>query len=60
MHRGGIRRYQAFHEEHARLDRIATPVMAAVNHLPTRSCLIDGEVACDENVLAIFGHCAIN
>jgi bifunctional non-homologous end joining protein LigD len=30
-------------------------VLAAVNHLPARSCLIDGEVvACDENGLAIF------
>jgi len=30
-------------------------VISAVNHLPVRTCLIDGEVvACDENGLAIF------
>jgi hypothetical protein len=30
-------------------------VVAAMNHLPVRSCLIDGEVvACNENGLAIF------
>jgi bifunctional non-homologous end joining protein LigD len=30
-------------------------MVAAMNHLPVRSCLIDGEVvACDENGLAIF------
>ncbi len=30
-------------------------VVAAMNHLPVKSCLIDGEVvACDENGLAIF------